>query len=193
MSSLRDFKQWRIIEFRKPMSIFQFLDDKLKYRIRQLNGKMTIYSNVQDYSFKMHDYSAVDPQVFFTTISNVEDDKICTCMFHLPPPPDIFDYFRADRDMPVKKMRFARMIKSKRQNIENAYNKLSDFISLYREEHDQFETAFIGKKHGRFFIMQPDGRVSRDNHFFVAVFNPEFKDQAASVVENESQITCSSE
>ncbi|CAG8825889.1 7915_t:CDS:2, partial [Gigaspora margarita] len=87
-SSLQDFRLWNIIEFRNPVNIIEFLSNDLKNEIRELIGKTIIYSNIQYYEFKIHDYNDenTDPQVF-ATVSNIEDDdndNIFTCMLCTP-------------------------------------------------------------------------------------------------------------
>ncbi|CAG8851278.1 30254_t:CDS:1, partial [Racocetra persica] len=54
VSSLQDFRHWEPIEFRKPVSIFEFLDEDLKKKIKEIIGKRIIYSNVQDYTFEFN-------------------------------------------------------------------------------------------------------------------------------------------
>ncbi|CAG8464761.1 1077_t:CDS:1 [Dentiscutata heterogama] len=339
ITSLQEFKLWDIIEFRNPVSIFEFLPNDLKDRIRELIGKTIIYSNIQDYDFKIHDYNDrsnivdlkmpknigsifsnkdVDPQVF-ATVSNIEDDdNIFTCMLYTPshssipkviinctryksnqqkvhrvkikwivvgydlsfnsifnpehihlqsstkrchyndntlhevlnirteysmvlfgipvvlewnpsfkfsiighhfnrhddkvcinlygydlnekkyftrflsnfkfnllytkhPNPDIFSYFKVDKDLSLEKIFEAdnNLFLNGTSNVHN-----TEFISLYKEGYNQSDPGFISRKNGHFFIKQPDGHISQD-HFFVAVFNPEFKVQET---ENENQI-----
>lgn len=39
------------------MCISELLDNEKKDEIRQLNGKVIIYSNIQNYNFKMHNHN----------------------------------------------------------------------------------------------------------------------------------------
>ncbi|CAG8572721.1 274_t:CDS:2 [Dentiscutata erythropus] len=338
--SLEDFKYWEIIEFHKPVSIFEFLDDDKIRKLNVLKGKMIIYSNVQFYNFKMHDRNNgsdvvdlkmpqnigsilsnrdIDLQVFSAVSSTEEDDTIFTCVLYTPPPSyipkviinciqsdyeqkkeyqlkiswfvvgydlnfnsvfdpthclqsvkiklcydydsefsleasevlkipmmhstvlycipvvsewddsfkysiighhfnrhddkvrvhlygydlrkkeclrssalrnfnlnilypsshpnsDIFNYFRIERNSSVKKMSLTKMIKNVRKNTSNTSSKLSGLISLYTEGYEKLDHAFIGKKHGRFFIMNPDKPIPQYDHFSVAVFDPEIED-----------------
>ncbi|CAG8664552.1 21074_t:CDS:2, partial [Dentiscutata erythropus] len=315
ITSLQEFKLWDIIEFHNPVSIFEFLPNDLKDKIRELIGKTIIYSNIQDYEFKIHDYNDrsnivdlkmpknigsifsnkdVDPQLLlivrdinlinkkyivsklndlsFNSIFNPEhihlqsstkrchyndntlhevlnirteysmvlfgipvvlewdpsfkcsiighhfnrhDDKVCinlygydlnekkyftrflsnfkfNLLYTRHPNPDIFSYFKVDKDLSLEKI-----FEADNNLFINGTNSVhnTEFISLYKEGYNQSDPGFISRKNGHFFIKQPDGHISQD-HFFVAVFNPEFKiqepeimkNEAIQVIENESQI-----
>ncbi|KAF0556224.1 hypothetical protein F8M41_015985 [Gigaspora margarita] len=99
--SLKNSDLWDIIEFREPMSIFDFLPFDLKNKIRELNGKAILYSYIQDHDFEMHGLNIVelkmpqnivsifsnkdvDPQVF-ATASNMEDNFHCILYIQQPP------------------------------------------------------------------------------------------------------------
>ncbi|KAF0556222.1 hypothetical protein F8M41_015983 [Gigaspora margarita] len=101
ISSLQKSNLWDIIEFHKPMSIFDFLPLDLKNKIRELNGKTILYSYIQDHDFEMHGCNIhelkmpqnissifsnknIDPQVFATVSKMEDDDNIFTCMLYTP-------------------------------------------------------------------------------------------------------------
>ncbi|CAG8483601.1 21932_t:CDS:2 [Gigaspora margarita] len=101
--SLKNSDLWDIIEFRGPMSIFDFIPFDLKNKIRELNGKTILYSYIQDHDFEMHGLNIVelkmpqnivsifsnkdvDPQVF-ATASNMEENF--PCILYIQPPPSI--------------------------------------------------------------------------------------------------------
>ncbi|CAG8474999.1 2800_t:CDS:2 [Gigaspora rosea] len=85
ISSLQKSDLWDV--FRNPISIFDFLPPELKNKIRELNGKTILYSDIQDHDFKMHEH--VDPQIF-AAVSNMEDDdNILSCILYTPSPSSI--------------------------------------------------------------------------------------------------------
>ncbi|CAG8514553.1 7589_t:CDS:1, partial [Scutellospora calospora] len=105
VTSLQDFSYWEPIEFRKPVSIFEFLNKNLKKEIKEIIGKRIIYSNVQDYSFKINNLrnhiaelkmprdmekvfsdSDIDSQVFATILNLDENNDIFTYTLYTPEP-----------------------------------------------------------------------------------------------------------
>ncbi|CAG8552818.1 20226_t:CDS:1 [Racocetra persica] len=103
VSSLQDFRYWEPIEFQEPVSIFEFLDDDLKKKIKKIIGKRIIYSKVQDYSYKINNLnnhivnlempdnvqtifsdSEIDSQVFATILNMDENNDIFTYTLYTP-------------------------------------------------------------------------------------------------------------
>ncbi|CAG8454860.1 3027_t:CDS:2 [Gigaspora rosea] len=103
VSSLQDFRYWEPIEFCEPVSIFEFLEEDLKKKIKEIIGKRIIYSKVQDYSYKINNLnyhitnlempndvqkifsdSEIDSQVFATILNMDENDDIFTYTLYAP-------------------------------------------------------------------------------------------------------------
>ncbi|CAG8694544.1 9580_t:CDS:1, partial [Dentiscutata erythropus] len=103
VSSLQDFRYWEPIEFRKPVSIFEFLEEDMQKKIKEIIGKRIIYSNVQDYSYEINDLdnhlanlempgdvqkifsdSDIDPQVFATILNMDKNDDVFTYALYIP-------------------------------------------------------------------------------------------------------------
>ncbi|CAG8808907.1 32622_t:CDS:2, partial [Gigaspora margarita] len=95
--SLQDFRSWEPIEFRKPVSIFEFLEEDLKKKIREIIGKGIIYSNFQDYEFKFNNLRNIvslemagDVQKIF---SNPDiDSQVFATIFNTDKNNDVFAY-----------------------------------------------------------------------------------------------------
>ncbi|CAG8784668.1 5902_t:CDS:2, partial [Gigaspora margarita] len=106
-ASLQDFRSWEPIEFRKPVSIFEFLEEDLKKKIREIIGKRIIYSNVQDYEFKINNLRNIvslempgdvqkifsnpdiDSQVFATIFNTDENNDVFAYILYTPEPYDV--------------------------------------------------------------------------------------------------------
>ncbi|KAF0434880.1 hypothetical protein F8M41_004838 [Gigaspora margarita] len=103
VSSLQDFRYWEPIEFCEPVSIFEFLEEDLKKKIKEIIGKRIIYSKVQDYSYEINNLnyhianlempsdvqpifsdSEIDSQVFATILNMDENDDIFTYTLYTP-------------------------------------------------------------------------------------------------------------
>ncbi|CAG8797818.1 45618_t:CDS:1, partial [Gigaspora margarita] len=106
LSSLQEFKYWEPIEFRKPVSIFELLDKNLKEELKKIIGKRIIYSNIQDYKFKINSLRNhvadlemlpkdiekifhnpdIDPQIFAAILNMEENNDIFTYTLYTPKP-----------------------------------------------------------------------------------------------------------
>ncbi|CAG8469581.1 14926_t:CDS:1 [Gigaspora margarita] len=106
ISSLQDFRYWVPIEFRKPVSIFEILNEDLKKKLKEIIGKRIIYSNIQDHPFEINNSRNhivdleipsdienieniftdpnIDSQVFVTILNMNENDDVFTYTLYTP-------------------------------------------------------------------------------------------------------------
>ncbi|GES72719.1 hypothetical protein GLOIN_2v759589 [Rhizophagus clarus] len=55
IESLEDYHNWDCIEFKNPISIYQFLPDELRKEFYETIGKRILYTSTEDYNYDLHE------------------------------------------------------------------------------------------------------------------------------------------